>query len=123
MSIEGFTVYDMIVRAAAVGGDAPAVIQAERHLGFRELRERIDALAAGLAALGIARGERIPSCLVKVVDDDDRDVPSGTPGEIVVRGPVVFQGYHAQPDVTEYTFRNGWHHTGDVGKLDAEGYL
>jgi acyl-CoA synthetase (AMP-forming)/AMP-acid ligase II len=70
-----------------------------------------------------AAGRSIPSCLVKVVDDYDRDVPAGTPGEIVVRGPVVFQGYYGQPDVTAYTLRNGWHHTGDVGRLDAEGYL
>jgi acyl-CoA synthetase (AMP-forming)/AMP-acid ligase II len=40
-----------------------------------------------------------------------------------VRGPLVFQGYFAQPDVTAYTFRNGWHHTGDVGRFDADGYL
>ena len=47
----------------------------------------------------------------------------GTPGEIVVRGPLVFQGYFDQPEVTAYTFRNGWHHTGDVGRFDADGYL
>jgi long-chain acyl-CoA synthetase len=57
------------------------------------------------------------------VDDYDRDVPTETPGEIVVRGPLVFQGYFAQPDVTAYTLRNGWHHTGDVGRFDADGYL
>ena len=70
-----------------------------------------------------AAGRPAPSAQVKLVDDYDRDVPVGTPGEIVVRGPLVFQGYFAQPDVTAYTFRNGWHHTGDVGKFDAEGYL
>jgi long-chain acyl-CoA synthetase len=47
----------------------------------------------------------------------------GTPGEIVVRGPLVFQGYFGQPDVTAHTLRNGWHHTGDVGRFDADGYL
>jgi len=57
------------------------------------------------------------------VDDYDREVPVGTPGEIVVRGPLVFQGYFGQPDVTTYTLRNGWHHTGDVGRFDADGYL
>ena len=57
------------------------------------------------------------------MDDYDREVPVGTPGEIVVRGPLVFQGYFGQPDVTAYTFRNGWHHTGDVGRFDADGYL
>jgi acyl-CoA synthetase (AMP-forming)/AMP-acid ligase II len=70
-----------------------------------------------------AAGKPIPSCLVKVVDDYDRDVPTGTPGEIVVRGPIVFQGYYDQPDVTAYTLRNGWHHTGDVGRFDDDGSL
>ena len=70
-----------------------------------------------------AAGRPIPGCQVRVVDDYDRDVPVGTPGEIVVRGPVVFQGYFAQPEETAYTHRNGWHHTGDVGRFDADGWL
>jgi long-chain acyl-CoA synthetase len=70
-----------------------------------------------------AAGKPIPVCRVRLVDDYDRDVPTGTPGEIVVRGPVVFQGYFGQPDVTAYTMRNGWHHTGDVGRFDADGWL
>jgi len=70
-----------------------------------------------------AAGKPVPVAQVNVVDDYDRDVPAGTPGEIVVRGPLVFQGYYAQPDVTAYTLRNGWHHTGDVGRFDGEGYL
>ncbi|MGH7415765.1 MAG: AMP-binding protein [Candidatus Rokuibacteriota bacterium] len=70
-----------------------------------------------------AVGKPLPSCQVKLVDDYDREVPVGTPGEIVVRGPLVFQGYFGQPDVTAHTFRNGWHHTGDVGRFDGDGYL
>src|SRR6266849_2068471 len=70
-----------------------------------------------------AAGKPVPLAQVKVVDEYDRDVPVGTPGEIVVRGPLVFQGYFEQPEVTAYTFRNGWHHTGDVGRFDADGYL
>jgi long-chain acyl-CoA synthetase len=62
-------------------------------------------------------------CRVKLVDDYDREVPAGTPGEILVRGPVVFAGYDGQPDVTEHTFRGGWHHTGDVGRFDENGNL
>ncbi|MEE8555481.1 MAG: AMP-binding protein [bacterium] len=68
-------------------------------------------------------GKVAPLCEIKLVDDFDREVPVGTPGEILVRGPVVFQGYYAQPDVTEMTLRGGWHHTGDVGRFDEDGYL
>jgi acyl-CoA synthetase (AMP-forming)/AMP-acid ligase II len=70
-----------------------------------------------------AAGKPAPLCQIRLVDDYDREVPVGTPGEITVRGPLVFQGYFAQPDVTAYTFRNGSHHTGDVGRFDADGYL
>jgi acyl-CoA synthetase (AMP-forming)/AMP-acid ligase II len=70
-----------------------------------------------------ASGRPVPAAQVRLVDDYDREVPVGTPGEIVVRGPLVFQGYFAQPDVTAHTFRGGWHHTGDVGRFEADGYL
>ncbi len=70
-----------------------------------------------------AAGKPGPLCQVKLVDDYDRDVPVGTPGEILVRGPMVFQGYFRLDEVTEYTFRNGWHHTGDVGRFDEDGYM
>ena len=70
-----------------------------------------------------AAGKPGPLCQVRLVDDYDRDVPVGTPGEILVRGPMVFQGYFQLDEVTAYTFRNGWHHTGDVGRFDEEGYL
>jgi acyl-CoA synthetase (AMP-forming)/AMP-acid ligase II len=70
-----------------------------------------------------ASGKPVPLSQVAIVDDDDRPLAVGTPGEIVVRGPLVFQGYFDQPEVTAHTFRNGWHHTGDVGRFDADGYL
>jgi len=70
-----------------------------------------------------AAGRPVAACRIALVDDYDREVPVGTPGEIVVRGPLVFQGYFGEPDVTAHTFRNGWHHTGDVGRFEADGYL
>ena len=59
MTLHGLTVYDLIARGADVYGRAPAVIHGERSLSFREFRDRVDALAGGLAALGIARGDRV----------------------------------------------------------------
>jgi long-chain acyl-CoA synthetase len=60
---------------------------------------------------------------VRVVDDDDRALPAGEIGEIVVRGDVVMAGYWNQPEATAETLRGGWLHTGDVGSFDDDGYL
>ena len=60
---------------------------------------------------------------VEVVDELDQILPPGQVGEIVVRGPMVFRGYWRRDDDNAVTFRNGWHHTGDMGRFDAEGYL
>jgi acyl-CoA synthetase (AMP-forming)/AMP-acid ligase II len=68
-------------------------------------------------------GRETTGMRVRVVDDDDRDVPPDTPGEIVVRGDIVMKGYWNQPAVNAETLRGGWLHTGDVGHLDADGYL
>ena len=70
-----------------------------------------------------ATGKARPLVRVRCVNDAGDDVPVGDVGEIAVQGPVVFQGYWRDPDATAYTFRHGWHHTGDLGRFDAEGYL
>ena len=57
------------------------------------------------------------------VDDPDVPRPPGGTGEIVVRGPVVFKGYWTLEADNAFTFRNGWHHTGDMGRFDDKGYL
>jgi acyl-CoA synthetase (AMP-forming)/AMP-acid ligase II len=68
-------------------------------------------------------GKEGPLAKVKLADDQEHDVPTGTPGEICVRGPLVFLGYWNRETDTRYTFREGWHHTGDIGRLDEDGYL
>ncbi len=60
---------------------------------------------------------------VRVLDDDDNELPAGEIGEVVVRGDVVMSGYWNQPDATAEALRGGWLHTGDVGSFDDEGYL
>jgi acyl-CoA synthetase (AMP-forming)/AMP-acid ligase II len=112
------------------GLDAPATIQrlhertgARFWTGFGQSETTGFVSLQRVADRPGAAGRPLAAADVRIVDDDDRPVPAGTPGEIVVRGPLVFQGYFAQPDVTASTFRNGWHHTGDLGRLDADGYL
>ena len=66
-----------------------------------------------------------PTCLatVAVLDDADMPVAPGEVGEIAVRGPLVFKGYWGRDADNAVTFRNDWHHTGDQGAFDADGYL
>ena len=68
-------------------------------------------------------GRAVGTAEVRVVDGEDRPVPPGTVGEVVVRGPIVMQGYWKQPELTAQAIRGGWMHTGDAGYLDEEGFL
>ena len=69
-------------------------------------------------------GRAIPDTEVRVVDTDNRPVPTGEPGEVVVRGYNVMQGYFEDPQATAETIdADGWLHTGDIGVLDERGNL
>jgi acyl-CoA synthetase (AMP-forming)/AMP-acid ligase II len=60
---------------------------------------------------------------VRVVDDDDRDVPVGEVGEIVYRGPTVMKEYYKNPEATREALRGGWFHSGDLVCMDEEGFI
>ncbi len=68
-------------------------------------------------------GRMLPMAQVQMVDDYDRPVETGQVGEITVRGPMVFKGYWNLQEDTAHTFREGWHHTGDLGRFDEDGFL
>jgi len=68
-------------------------------------------------------GKPVAHLRVRVVDEQDNDLPPGQLGEIVLRGPKVFKGYWKNPEATAEALKNGWFHTGDIGRLDEEGYL
>ncbi|MFF5400611.1 long-chain fatty acid--CoA ligase [Peribacillus butanolivorans] len=78
----------------------------------------------GLRKVG-STGIPLPNLGVKIVDiaTGTMEMPIGEPGEIIVKGPIVTKGYWKNPDETENTIRNGWLYTGDIGKMDNDGYF
>jgi fatty-acyl-CoA synthase len=82
-------------------------------------------LPDGAIARDRLRSAGRPASLVTVaiMADDGRLLPAGERGEIVVRGPLVMAGYYKNPEATADASRYGWHHTGDIGYLDADNYL
>ena len=67
-------------------------------------------------------GRAVPGVEVKIVDENGNELGIDQPGEIITRGPHVMKGYFRRPDATAERIRDGWLHTGDMGKRDADGY-
>jgi long-chain acyl-CoA synthetase len=78
--------------------------------------------ALGAGALG-SHGRTSPLLQVRIVDPDDREVAPGETGEITCRGPLVMNGYWNRPEETARRFRNGWHHTNDLGRREVDGSI
>jgi long-chain acyl-CoA synthetase len=68
-------------------------------------------------------GTPVDAVEMRVVDGDDREVPQGEVGEIVIRGHNVMKGYWNRPDATDDVMRGGWFHTGDMARVDEDGYF
>jgi phenylalanine ammonia-lyase len=69
-------------------------------------------------------GAPIENVEMRIVEPESgAQVPTGDPGEIVIRGPNVMLGYWNRPDATAKAIRNGWFHTGDIGRVDEDGYF
>jgi long-chain acyl-CoA synthetase len=60
---------------------------------------------------------------MKILDENDREVPSGAVGEICGRGPILMPGYYKRPDLTAEAIKGGWLHSGDMGYVDEDGFL
>ena len=83
-------------------------------VSFNQLQKPSKPGTVGLPVFGVD---------VRCVDDEGRPVATGERGEVVVRGPNVMKGYFNRPEATDEATRNGWFHTGDIGIIDADGYL
>jgi long-chain acyl-CoA synthetase len=98
-------------------GECPMTITAlsRFHIGNREHPR----WAARLASVGVAQA----AVEVIVADAQDRPLPCGEVGEVMVRGEAVMKGYWRDPEATAQTLRGGWLHTGDLGSFDDDGFL
>ena len=92
------------------------------HTGFAQT-EAMGVTGCPIAEKPGSAGKPTNLARVALFDDYDIEVPVGSPGEICVRSPTVFLGYWGLEEETADTFRNGWHHTGDIGRFDEDGYL
>jgi acyl-CoA synthetase (AMP-forming)/AMP-acid ligase II len=68
-------------------------------------------------------GKVTPWAEIRIFDPQDREVSLGGVGEVLIRGEVVFSGYYKEPELTRELMRNGWFHTGDLGRFDEKGNL
>jgi len=95
-------------------GPLTTVLKPEDHV--------LEGSEAQLARLASA-GKAVVSYEIRIVDDADREVAVGEVGEIIGRSEAMMQGYWHLPDETKEKLKNGWLHTGDLGRVDAEGYV
>ncbi len=90
--------------------------------GLTETNAPTTVLPMGLSKIESV-GRPAPWIEVKIFSENDQELPLGQVGEVAVKSWVVTDGYYKDPELTRQTIRNGWFHTGDLGKFDAEGHL
>jgi len=127
--------YDLSSLEQVVFGAAPAPVELVRAFeektgakvrgtyGLTEAAPVVTADRPSMDRRDGASGIALPGVEIAIHDEDDNPLPVGESGEVCVRGPNIMAGYHHMPDETAKTLRGGWLHTGDVGYLDADGYL
>ena len=112
------------------GLEAPAVIEKYQEMTggtfycmYGQTETSAIATMASYSEKPGSAGRTIQLADVRLVDDHDQPVAAGETGEIAVKGPMVFKGYWNLPEDTAQAFRGGWHHTGDLGRFDENGFL
>jgi acyl-CoA synthetase (AMP-forming)/AMP-acid ligase II len=114
---EAIDVFGPVMTEAFGQSEAPASVTAKAPWDYLDPRGNID--ESRLHSIG-------RPCVfntVVILDDEGKEQPRGTPGEICVRGPLVSPGYYKNPEATEEVRQFGWHHTGDVGVMSEDGYV
>ncbi|MBW2673520.1 MAG: AMP-binding protein [Deltaproteobacteria bacterium] len=129
--------YDLSSLQICICGSAPMPLEVARQWKERygvDIWEGYGLSEATTVNCGNVAGRRPPKygsigkCYqkcntIKIFDEDDRELPPGEAGEIVIKGPGVMKGYWNKPKETAEALKNGWLHTGDVGYADEDGYL
>jgi long-chain acyl-CoA synthetase len=129
--------YDLTSIKACISGSAPLM---------RETKEKFEALTGGLLFEGFGLSETptathcnplmgenktgsigmpFPDVVARIIslDDEVTEMPVGEIGELVIKGPQVFKGYHNMPTETANALRDGWLYTGDIAQMDEDGYF
>jgi len=127
--------YDLSSLRIIGSGAAPLAMETRDELARRlpnlQVREGygLTESAASLCAMRPDKikpgtvGVPVPGAELRIVDADDNELPVGEVGEIVARSGTVMKGYWNAPELTEETIRDGWLHTGDLGRVDDEGFV
>jgi long-chain acyl-CoA synthetase len=118
------------LRFSSVGSDWDQMItpddspwgQSNAGYGQTEVGGMLTFHALGLGGIG-THGRSSPLCQIRILDDDGVEVPVGQTGEMVARGAHLFDGYFNRPELNSERFRNGWYHTNDLGRREADGTI
>ncbi|MFT4240855.1 MAG: AMP-binding protein [Acidovorax sp.] len=102
---------------------APNAVASEAAYGLSETHTCDTAMPVDAVRWG-TQGKPVAGNRIRIIDPDTgEDMPVGAQGEIIIHGPGNFRGYWNKPEATAKTLKDGWVHTGDMGRLDADGYL
>jgi acyl-CoA synthetase (AMP-forming)/AMP-acid ligase II len=135
MSMPGFDDFDLSSLELAVSGGAPCPLPVidfyqgkglpfQEGFGMTETAPIVSILDADhVKEKAGSIGRAVFHVEARIADDADKDARTDEVGELVLRGPNVFTGYWGLPEATAEAFRGGWFHTGDLGRMDAEGFI
>jgi fatty-acyl-CoA synthase len=135
MTVPDFETFDLSALELAITGGAPCPLPVleyfqsrgvpfQEGFGMTETAPGATLLDAGhVKEKAGSIGRPLYYVQTRIVDENDREVATGEVGELVLRGPNIFVGYWGLPEATAEAFRGGWFHTGDLGRVDDEGFI